>query len=84
MSVFSRLSTAEFSIGEAEGMAMDRLDEAQRAWRALSRGERREFLLWAKAWQNERNGKRTTTSPVEKDFAAVLAKMDVNIELQQG
>jgi hypothetical protein len=55
---------------------MDRLDEAQRAWRVLSRGERREFLRWAQAWQDERNGKRTTTAPPQ-ELADALAKVSL-------
>ena len=64
----------------------DRIGTAQAAWRALTQGERREFLRWCQDWQNERSRKRAPVSPVEKDFAAVLAKMDVTAvgEPQQG
>ena len=52
----------------------DRLGAAQAAWRALSRGERREFLRWAQAFQESR--KRQRADPIEKDLSVAMAKMD--------
>jgi hypothetical protein len=54
---------------------MDKLDEAQAAWRALTRGQKREFLRWAQEWQDERNGKRTTTAPQE--LADAMSKVSL-------
>ena len=65
--------------------ALDKLDEAQQAWRQMNRTQRREFLRWANEWQDARRRTRDAP-PVEKEFAAMLAKMDVSVvgEPQQG
>jgi hypothetical protein len=60
----------------AKALEGDRLGEAQAAWRALSRGERREFLRWCQAQQDQLNPKRQpVSSPVEKELAVALSKM---------
>jgi Bacteriocin-protection, YdeI or OmpD-Associated len=61
----------------AKALETDPIGEAQAAWRALTQGQRREFLRWCQEWQNERSRKRAPVAPVERDFAAVLSKMDV-------
>jgi len=51
----------------------------------MNRTQRREFLRWANEWQDARRRTRDAP-PVEKEFAAMLAKMDVSVvgEPQQG
>ena len=43
---------------------MDKLDEAQQAWRQMNRTQRREFLRWANEWQDARRRTRDAT-PVD-------------------
>ena len=58
----------------AKALERDRIGIAQAAFRALTQGERREFLRWAADYQNERRRTRGPVEPVERDFAAALAK----------
>ena len=82
--VFLRLAAAEATLrpGEsgrmavAKGLECDPIGATQTAFRALTQGERREFLRWCQDFQEARKRKREPVSPVEKDFAATLAKMD--------
>ena len=58
----------------AKALESDPIGETQTAFRALTQGERREFLRWAADYQNERRRTRGPVEPVEKDFADALAK----------
>jgi hypothetical protein len=64
----------------AKGLECDPIGETMTAFRALTPGERREFLRWAGDFQEARKRRRDAVPPVEKDFAAVLARMDVGGE----
>ena len=58
----------------AKALETDRIGTAQAAFRALTQGERREFLRWCLDFQEARKRRRDAVPPVERDFAAALAK----------